>query len=54
MKKAMILLATICYLLAIGAMIEGIYKGIYINGIIVASITWWLADNFRKEAKRYE
>ena len=54
MKKAMILLAVICYLLAIGAMIEGIYKGIYINGIIVASITWWLADNFRKEAKRYD
>jgi hypothetical protein len=54
MKKAMILLAVICYLLAIGAFIEGIYKGIYINGIIVASITWWLADNFRKEAKRYE
>lgn len=54
MKTAMRLLAVICYLLAIGAMIEGFYKGIYINGIIVASITWWLADNFRKEAKRYE
>lgn len=54
MKVAMILLAVICYLLAIGAIIEGIYKGIYVNGFIVASITWWLAHNFRKEAKRYE
>jgi hypothetical protein len=54
MKTAMRLLAVICYLLAIGAIAEGLYKGIYINGFIVGAITWWLADNFRREAKRYE
>lgn len=54
MKKSMILLAAICYAFAIGAIIEGIYKGIYINGFIVSGIMWWLANNFKKEAKNYD
>ena len=54
MKKSMILLAIICYALAIGAIAEGIFKGIYINGCIVGGTMWWLGHNFKKEAKNYE
>ena len=54
MKKSMILLAVICYAFAIGAIIEGICKGIYINGFIVSGIMWWLGHNFKKEAKNYD
>lgn len=54
MKKSMILLAVICYAFAVGAIVEGIFKGIYINGFIVGCIMWWLGHNFRKESKNYD
>ena len=54
MKKSMILLAGMCYVIGLAAIIEGICKGIYINGIIVGGSILWLGNQFRKEAKHYE
>lgn len=52
MKKWTMVLAVVCYLIAIAAFVEGIAKGIIMNGIVTGAAMWWLASSLRKEAKR--
>lgn len=47
-------MAIMCYIVAVGAFIEGIYKGIVMNGIVTGAAMWWLANAIRKEALKYE
>jgi hypothetical protein len=54
MKNWTMVLAVMCYIVAVGAFIEGICKGIVMNGIVTGSVMWWLANAIRKEAMRYE
>ena len=54
MKKWTILLAFMAYATSVAAIVEGIVKGMYVNGIIAAAFMFWLGANLHREAKRYE
>lgn len=54
MKRWTILLAFMAYATSVAAIVEGIAKGMYVNGIIAAAFMFWLGANLYKEAKRYE
>ena len=54
MKKWTILLAFMAYATSVAAIVEGIAKGMYVNGIIAAAFMFLLGANLYREAKRYE
>jgi hypothetical protein len=54
MKRWTMLLAFMAYATCVAAIIEGICKQMYVNGIIAAAFMFWLGANLYREAKRYE
>jgi hypothetical protein len=54
MKKGTLILAVVCYIIAVLAMIEGVVKDNIMMGIITAGLMWWVGSSLRKEALRYE
>lgn len=54
MKKGILILAIVCYIIAVLALIEGIMKGIVMNGIVTGALMWWVGSSLRKEALHYE
>jgi len=54
MRTTLNIFTIVCYILGVGAIIEGACKGILLNGIITAAAMFWLGSALNKEGKKYD